>query len=103
MTTRIEDEINMIDMLAGGLSGGRAGAERAIDRQQSDGQRRLAESTQLPTKGLIGERDKWKALGVKILDAGESSARDPMFCRVELPDGWRKVATDHYLWSDLLD
>jgi hypothetical protein len=38
---------------------------------------------------------------VKILDEGKSD--DPLFCRVELPAGWRKVPTDHPLWTDLVD
>ena len=71
--------------------------------QEARGQRQLVESTQLPTEGLLGrDRPRWEALGVKILDKEEELA-DPLFCRVEMPAGWRKVPTDHPLWTDLVD
>lgn len=28
---------------------------------------------------------------------------DPLFCHAELPAGWHKEATDHSMWSNLVD
>jgi len=73
-----------------------------IIAQEARGQEELVESTQLPIQGLIGrERPQWEALGVKILSDKRSD--DSLFCHVELPAGWKKVPTDHPLWTDLVD
>jgi hypothetical protein len=79
-----------------------AGTPGGIVEQEQHGQEELVASTQLPIDGLLGEhRPRWEALGVQILDDGKSD--DPLFCRVKLPPGWRKVATSHSLWTDLVD
>jgi hypothetical protein len=74
--------------------------------QEARGQSELMQSAQLPTKGLLGrDRAAWEALGIKILDAnaGTVDASDALFCHVELPAGWKKVPTDHAMWTDLVD
>lgn len=77
-------------------------ATGGVIEQEKRGQAELVASKQLPIDGLLGEdRPRWEALGVKILDDGKSD--DPLFCRVELPTGWRKIATSHNLWTDLVD
>ena len=77
-------------------------AAGGVVEQEQQGQQELVRAPQLPVDGLLGtERARWEALGVKILDDGVSE--DPLFCRVELPSGWRKVATDHPLWTNLVD
>lgn len=77
-------------------------AAGGVVEQESQGQQELVRAPQLPVDGLLGaERPRWEALGVKILDDGMSE--DPLFCRVELPAGWRKVPTDHPLWTNLVD
>ena len=78
-----------------------AAAPGGVIEQEKQGQQQLVESTQLPIKGLLGaDRPRWEALGVKVLD---KHADDPLFCCVELPSGWRKVPTDHPLWTNLVD
>ena len=73
-----------------------------VIEQEARGQQEIVASTQLPIEGLLGaDRPHWEALGLKILDDGKSN--DPLFCRVALPPGWRKVPTDHPLWTDLVD
>lgn len=70
--------------------------------QEAQGQTQLVLSTQLPIEGLLGaDRARWEALGVKILDDKRSD--DSLFCHVELPAGWKKMPTDHPLWTDLVD
>jgi hypothetical protein len=76
-------------------------ATDAVLAQEKIGQLELANSSQLPISGLLGERVRWEALGVKILD--EVPSDDPLFCHVELPAGWRKVPRDHDYWTDLVD
>jgi hypothetical protein len=73
----------------------------AIIEQERFGQEELVAGNQLPRNGLLGaDRTRWEALGLKILDEGGD---DPLFCRVELPPGWRKVPREHALWTDLVD
>lgn len=73
----------------------------AVIEQERFGQEELVASNQLPSDGLLGaDRPRWEALGLKILDEG---ADDPLFCKVELPAGWRKVPREHALWTDLVD
>ena len=77
-------------------------AAGGVIEQEKQGQRELVASSQLPVDGLLGDkRPRWEALGVKILDDGVSD--DPLFCHVELPAGWRKVPTEHPLWTNLVN
>ena len=83
----------LFDALITGDSGG------AIERQEANGQKSFVSSTTLPTN-LNGGKAMLETAGVKFLDVVPG---DPMFQYVELPDGWKKVATDHPMWSDLVD
>jgi hypothetical protein len=89
-TTQISSE----ERVAYGLPGG-------IRMQEAQGQRELLHAEQLPIHGLLGaDRDAFEAMGIKILD---TPSKDSLFCHVELPNGWKKVATDHVMWTDLVD
>jgi hypothetical protein len=94
-TSKISSEERLVTALPGGILA-----------QEARGQSELVQSAQLPTKGLLGRnRAAWEALGIKILDttAGTVDAKDSLFCHVELPAGWKKVPTDHAMWTDLVD
>ncbi len=80
-------------MSAGSASGG-------ILAQEARGQRELVESEVLPTEMRPEDRAALEASGVKF---GDIVPGDHLFQYVELPEGWRKVATDHSMWSDLVD
>lgn len=79
------------------LLGGNPGA---ILQQESRGQKELVNSTQLPTECRAEDRAKLEAAGVVF---GEPNENDPLFCDVTLPAGWKKVETDHSMWTDLVD
>lgn len=69
-----------------------------IERQEAQGQRQLAASSQLPTDGLTPE---WAAeCGITI---AQPSDGDPLFTDVQLPEGWAIKPTEHSMWSDLVD
>jgi hypothetical protein len=88
-TTKLSSEEKLVTALPGGIA-----------KQEACGQRELVNSEQLPRDGLLGtNRASWEALGLKI----DKTGHDPLFCRVELPAGWKKVATDHAMWSHLVD
>lgn len=72
----------------------------AILAQESRGQKELVNSAQLPTQCSAADRAKLEAAGVVF---GEPTKGDPLFCAATLPAGWKKVATDHSMWSDLVD
>jgi hypothetical protein len=89
-TTKLSPGEKLVLALPGGIA-----------EQEARGQRELVGSEQLPRDGLLGaDRASWEGLGLKI---DETTGDDPLFCRVELPAGWKKVATDHAMWSHLVD
>jgi hypothetical protein len=68
-----------------------------IECQESAGQRSLVNSAVLPFKG---DWEALKKMGVMVTSS--DSAAD-LFYECTLPDGWQKKATDHSMWSELLD
>lgn len=99
-TTKIDPALILLEAMA------RGGAPGMIEAQEARGQREAVNSDQLPTKGLLGaDRATWEAMGIKILepDAGTTSSKDALFTAVELPKGWKKEATDHSMWNNLVD
>lgn len=75
------------------------GTSRAIEHQEETGQRELVNDEVLPTK-LNGQKPLLEKLGFQFL--GEVKD-DLLFQHVEMPAGWRKRATDHSMWSELVD
>lgn len=72
-----------------------------VENAERIGQRRLVQSTQLPSDGLLGQnRAMWEACGIEIVSP---AAGDYLFTEVRLPAGWQKRPTDHHYWSDLVD
>ena len=70
-----------------------------IERQEAVGQYELVNSDVLPSE-IHGDKSILEAAGVVF---GEPVEGDPLFTNVTLPEGWRKVATDHSMHSDLVD
>lgn len=73
---------------------------RAILDQEAAGQSSFVSSTTLPTDMQGKSKAVLEAAGVKFLGVVED---DSMFQYVELPNDWKKVATGHSMWSDLVD
>lgn len=69
-----------------------------IERQEAEGQQRLIRSAVLPKEFNSGTREELEAAGVVF-----GTDADALFVNVTLPEGWRKEATDHSMWSKLLD
>jgi hypothetical protein len=85
----------------------------AILEQEARGQEEFvaAAGSQLPAQGTIDEPSQvsngemslaaiWKAHGIKI---GEPVKGDEIWVNAELPPGWKIEATDHSMWSNLVD
>lgn len=72
-----------------------------IPDQEARGQSSFVNSTTLPSN-VRGEnaRETLESYGVKFLEVVDG---DPMFQHVELPEGWSKQASDHAMWSYLVD
>ena len=75
---------------------GRGGSSGAILRQEATGQVECVNSTQLPIKGCAD--DVLEAMGIKLGEATCALFRDAI-----LPPGWAKRATDHSMWSEVVD
>lgn len=82
-------------ILAEALMGG---TDNAIRNQEKRGQRGLVESEVLPHKFNYCTRQQFEKMGIVF---GEQA--DDLFTYVTLPKGWKKVATDHDMWSKLVD
>lgn len=103
------DELATGALFAAASTGGLA---REIEHQERMGQASLVNSTQLPVKGSPGhsrvafdaertaaEEAAWAATGIEFGPVEKGA----LFRDVKLPPGWRKCATDHPMWSDLVD
>lgn len=76
------------------------GNPNAILQQEAVGQEELCNSCQLPVECESGTKEALQSAGVVF---GKPMESDPIFCEATLPTGWKKVATDHSMWSDLVD
>lgn len=83
-------------MLGEALGGRRPGA--LIEGLEARGQREAVHSDTLPTEG--SEDPAWAKMGVRF---GEPVPGDDLFRYVELPPGWKKLASDHSMWNKLVD
>ena len=78
-----------------------------IEASEARGQQHLVNSAQLPAEGTPGgpdgyrktNPDDWKAMGVEFGPIVEGD----IFRDATLPEGWKVEATDHAMWSKLLD
>lgn len=90
-------ELNALLGLASAMSTG--SPTRFIEEQESAGQDDLVSSEMLPTKAQPSDAE-YEAIGITF---GEPDPSDPLFRQATLPSGWRKVRTDHSMWSKILD
>lgn len=70
----------------------------AIERQEARGQSKFVASDTLPIKHDYCSQIQLERMGIVF---GELV--DDLFIEVQLPEGWRKVPTDHSMWSKLID
>ena len=75
-------------------------APGGIEAQEKVGQDVFVASETLPIRGTSepAERAWFEKHGFVF---GERA--DKLFVQVKFPPGWKKVATDHSMWSDLVD
>lgn len=66
-----------------------------IEKQEAQGQKDFVISTHLP---IDCPRQKLEKLGFEF---GEKV--DDIFVEVKMPKGWKKLATEHSMWSELID
>jgi hypothetical protein len=82
-----------VDALGGGNTGG-----KAIENQESRGQQQFVNSEYLPKNCNGCTWSLLEQMGIVLLED-----TDDIFYKVALPKGWKKVATDHSMWSNLVD
>lgn len=69
-----------------------------IEAQVSAGQAKLVADSTLPIKCNHCTREQLEQMGIVFFEP-----IDDLFVNVKLPDGWKKVPTNHSMWSDLVD
>ncbi|MGW1436941.1 hypothetical protein ACWD7M_17025 [Streptomyces griseus] len=80
-------------------SSGPGGSDQAIEEQERAGQTQLVNSDRLPTDRQ-GSPAEYEALGFVF---GDPDPDDPLFAPATLPEGWTRQASDHDMWSYLVD
>ncbi len=90
---------NMKNFMAATMEGG-------IEAQEKAGQLEQAQRNTLPINlgqrygGSVADaRKPWESLGFKF----SKKTVDEIFIEVEFPKGWKKVPTDHSMWSKIVD
>lgn len=95
-TNTQENEMNLHWLLGGN--------PKAIEDQEARGQQELVASSQLPKKcnspHSINATEQYHKMGIKTFTASKG---DDIFIGTKLPDGWKKKATDHSMWNNLID
>jgi hypothetical protein len=81
---------NLENLIAASTPGG-------IERQEKNGQIEQSILETLP-RDMKNCRQHLEALGFVIKDPA-----DDLFYNVQFPAGWKKVPTDHSMWTDLVD
>jgi hypothetical protein len=78
------------------------GFPESIVASEASGQQELVNSSQLPAFTCYSGDSKadLEAHGIKVIGR---TPGDESFYDVELPKGWKVEATDHSMWSKLLD
>lgn len=84
------------------LAGDQENAHKAslpfgIEAQEMDGQQEMIATSVMP-RLLRPTRQAYDDLGFAF-----GKPLDDLFVEAALPEGWAKVATDHAMWSDLVD
>ncbi|MFE5675085.1 hypothetical protein ACFQ7B_07655 [Streptomyces erythrochromogenes] len=74
-------------------------ADDLITGQERRGQQQLVNSDRLPAQ-FHGDRAAYEALGFTL---GAPDPADPLFAPATLPAGWTREASDHDMWSYILD
>lgn len=93
-----KDPVEAMLILAASMGPG--GLNQAIAEQERAGQAQLVNSEQLPTDlNGCGKAD-FEALGISF---GDPTPGDPLFQSATLPDGWKREAADHDMWSYVVD
>lgn len=75
-----------------------SGPDTYITDMESAGQQQLVKSDLLPTD--CRNHPEFEALGFVF---GEVVEDDPLFRHATLPQGWKREASDHAMWSYLVD
>lgn len=76
------------------------GEPLSIQHQEAQGQASLINSETLPIEMESSDKATLEKAGVKF---GKKVVGDNLFQYVQLPAGWKKVPTNHSMWSKLVD
>lgn len=85
-------------MLLGAMASGDPSSP--ILEQEAAGQRQFVNSDTMPTNSYRSTDADLVALGFTL---GEPVEGDPLFRYADLPPGWRREASDHDMWSYIVD
>lgn len=79
--------------------------QRGLAQMEAEGQRQLVQSASLPADlaSLSTRAEDFALMTSWGFELGSPFPDDPMFMPVKLPPGWSKKASDHDMWSHVVD
>ena len=69
-----------------------------LEQQESAGQQDFVASETLPINIIGSTKEQFEQMGIVF-----GQPVDDLFYEVRLPEGWKKIPTDHSMWSKLVD
>jgi hypothetical protein len=97
-TENMKDPADRMAFLAASLGPG--GPGQVIEEQERAGQAQLLASEQLPTDLNGCNQAEFEALGFVL---GDVTPGDRLFRTATLPAGWKREASEHAMWSYIVD
>jgi len=95
--TAAQDPLFLLMSLMGGASEG-------IERQEAQGQRELNATSTIPVRYNGLNSAEGNALLCRAgFEIGKEVDGDELFRYCRLPEGWKKVPTEHHLWTSIVD
>lgn len=91
-TSRRDPLLNLVGMLGS--------SSEYIEGMEAAGQRQIVNSDRLPVEIKWSTQADLEALGFVF---GEHDPGDNLFRKATLPAGWKREASDHSMWSYLVD
>lgn len=89
----MKNDFEMMDVMLRILSG----EKNVLENKEKEGQEELIRRRMLP-KEMQPEKEVWEELGFKF-----SEIDDELLYQAILPDGWDVRATEHHMWSEIID
>ena len=74
------------------------GEKNVIEHMEKEGQTEAVKNTMMAIK-MNPKKEEWEKLGFVFTEI----PGDDVLCNAQMPEGWSMKATDHSMWSEIID